>query len=98
MTLSRWKIELGVIAVLLVIILSVWWFVSTKDERTANAEIEVLIKFAQRQALEIAIIEQRSKLLNYKRQLAANRQPKISQPPMSAPVVPVIADPVDVTE
>ncbi len=83
-----------VVGVLLIAGGLVYWFVSTKDERAVKAELEILVKFAQRQALEIAIIEQRSKLLNYQQQMA---QQRIAQP--IRPTLPFIpADPDNVTE
>ncbi len=54
------KIVIGIV-VLLVVGGAVWWFVSTKDERAAKAELDTMIKYAQKQALEIVIIEQASK-------------------------------------
>ncbi len=73
---------------------------STRDERKVEAEYELLIRFANRQAVEIAIIEQRSKLLNYQQQMAAASKPKIAQPirpnpPMPAPFVPAVPVPVE---
>ena len=97
-----------VVAVLVAVGLGVWWFVATKDERATKADTEAMIKYAQRQALEIAIIEQASKLADYKQQIAAAQQ-RIAQPinpnpPMPAPFVPAttvpakppVADPVDI--
>ncbi len=72
-TVNMKKIVIGII-VLLVAGGSVLWWNSNKDERVAEVELETLIKFAQRQSLEIAIIEQASKLIDYKRQMAAARQ------------------------
>ena len=46
------------------------WYMETAPQRKAKAEIKVLVDFAQRQALEIAIIEQSAKLAGYKRQMA----------------------------
>ncbi len=101
MKLGKWKIELIVVVLLVTIGLGVWWFVSTKDERIASSEIESMIKYAQRQALEIAIIEQSSKLADYRRRLAAAKQPvtnkTIPNVLMPAPVLPAptIADPTE---
>ena len=80
-----------IIGLLIVVGLGVWWYVATNDERVANAEMKVLIDFAQKQALEIAIIEQASKLANYKQQIAASRQPK---PPVTP--VPALSAPDDI--
>ncbi len=35
-----------------------WWYVSTKDERESKTRFEQRIKFAERQRVEIDIIEQ----------------------------------------
>jgi len=91
------KIVIGIV-VLLVLAGLGWWFVSTRDARKAEAEYEMLMKFAQRQAIEIAIIEQRSKLLNYQQQMNTAQQ-KVAQPiepnpPMPAPFVPAVIPPV----
>jgi hypothetical protein len=77
------------------------WFATTADDRAKNAELEILIKHAQRQALEIAIIEQASKLADYKKQLAAIEKEKAQSvaqpiapiPPMTAPFMPAIPKP-----
>ena len=53
----------------------VWWYMETAPQRKAKAELKTMIDFAQRQALEIAIIEQSSKLANYKRQMAKTQKP-----------------------
>ena len=107
MKIRKWTYELIVVVVVLLIGGAGWWFNSTKDERAASAQYEQLLKFANRQAVEIAIIEQRSKLLNYQQQINAANQPKTAQPirpnpPMPAPFVPaveppVIADPNDIS-
>ena len=83
--MKKWIYELIVAAVLLIVGLGVWWFVSTKDDRAYKAETEKLIRYAQRQALEIAIIENASKLTNYKQQIATARKPK--------PIIPEFVGP-----
>jgi len=93
-----------VICVLVVAAGSIWWLVFTKDVRIKKAEYKLLVRFAQRQAVEIAIIEQRSKLLNYQQQMnVASSQPKVAQPikpnpPMPAPFMSAVEDPKDITE
>ena len=83
--MKKWKLELIIVVVLLVAGLGVWWFVATKDDRAADAEVELMIKYAQKQALEIAIIEQASKLADYRRQLAKTKQPEpITETPLPA--------------
>ncbi len=69
------KIVIGIV-VLVIVCGSVYWWNSTKDERAAEAELEIMIKHAQRQALEIAIIEQASKLTDYRKQLRDMQQSK----------------------
>ena len=66
--LNMKKIVIGIV-VLLIIGGAAYWWNATKDERAAEAELETMIKHAQRQALEIAIIEQASKLTDYRKQL-----------------------------
>ena len=53
-----------------------WWYLDSAPKRKAKVEIEAMIKFAQRQALEIAIIEQSVKLSGYKQQIAKAQQAK----------------------
>ena len=62
MKLKKWTYELIIVVVLLCIGLGVWWFVATKDVRQAEAEFEQLVKFANRQAVEIAVIKQSAEL------------------------------------
>lgn len=68
---SKWTY--GIIVILILAAAIFWRFDSTKERRAQEAEIQALIKFAQRQALEIAVIEQASKLTDYKRQMMANQ-------------------------
>ncbi len=98
MKLGKWSYEAIIVLVLIVIGLGIWWYVDNAPQRKADSKIEVMIKFAQKQALEIAIIEQASKLENYKQQIAKNRRAVDaelrSQTPN--PVLPTITDPKDV--
>ncbi len=91
-----------IVVMLLVVSGLVYWFVATKETRAANAEYEVLVKHAQRQAVEIAIIEQSSKLQDYRQQLAKmqqERQTIAPIPPMPAPFMPaIVTDPKDIVE
>ena len=82
--MKKWKYELVGVGLVLCLAGGIWWFHSTKAERKANAEYKQLLRFAQRQAIEIAVIEQASKLENYKQQMAANRaiaQPRVGMDP-----------------
>ncbi len=88
--MKKWMYEICIVIITLVIGSSGWYWSSTKDNRAENAELETMIKYAQRQALEIAIIEQASKLTNYRKQLATAQQTEITIPQES------IADPKDV--
>ena len=68
---------------------------STKDVRKAKVEYKMMVRFADKQAVEIAIIEQSSKLENYKQQLVQNQRvarEKISQ--AMKPLAPVISTPI----
>ena len=84
------------IVVVLIIVGSGFWWNSNKDERAAKAELKTMIDFAQRQALEIAIIEQASKLGDYKRQIAAQQTDVAIPIPPELPVP--IADPKDLEQ
>ena len=81
------KIVIGTVVMLVIVGSALWWN-STKDERAAKAGIKTMVDYAQRQALEIAIIEQASKLTDYRQQLEKIKQ-DTSQ-------LPEIADPKDV--
>ncbi len=73
-----------VVSLILVVCGGVWWYMSAAPQRKAKAEIKVLVDFAQRQALEIAIIEQSVKLAEYKRRIAKPPvSPVESKPPVS---------------
>ena len=90
----------GVLVFVAIVCGGVWCGMETAPQRKTKAEIKVLVDFAQRQALEIAIIEQTSKLAGYRKQLAALRKPKPSVMNPFAPVpinpVPIVPDPKDV--
>lgn len=84
-------------AVLLCVGGSVWYYVSTNDVRKADAQFEQLVKLANRQAVEIAVIEQTSKLQNYRQQIAqAQKKQKQAMVQRTVPNYPIIADPKDV--
>ncbi len=57
--------KLVIIALLLGIAVT-GWLNCTKDERSAKARYEQLVEFANRQAVEIAIIEQAARLQQLK--------------------------------
>ena len=93
------KKVVAVIVLIAVIGGGVWLYTDGAPQRKDKAEIEVMIKFAQRQALEIAIIEQSSKLADYRQQLAEIQQAKIApNPPMPAPFMPAVVPPVEPKE
>ncbi len=99
MKLSKFKIEIVIVVVLLCVVSGVWWFIATKNERATATEIKMMVDYAQRQALEIAIIEQASKLTDYRKQLARARQPKPVKTPIPVlPTLPETADPKDVND
>ena len=97
---SKWTYEIIVLLVGAILAGSGWYWSATKDDRIAEAELQVMIKYAQRQALEIAIIEQASKLTDYRKQLEAMQIPAKSATNSFAPVNPIpiepVADPKDV--
>lgn len=67
--------KIGLIIVILLVVICVGYNrYSTIDSRKADAEYETLLKIANRQAVEIAIIEQQSKLLGYKQQMQTATQ------------------------
>ncbi len=81
MNLNTKKVVVSLV-LLGVVLGGVWCYVDSAPQRKSDAEIEAMIDFAQRQALEITIIEQAVKLQNYKQQIAKNQKPP-----------PVIAEP-----
>lgn len=72
--MKKWKIEAIIVVVLLVLGLGIWWYISTGDERQASAQFEQLVKYANRQEVEIAIIKQDAELKMLKRAMAAANQ------------------------
>ncbi len=92
------KIDVKKTVIVLCLILfaaaSGYWFVTTKDERAKKAQYKQLVDFAERQAVEIAIIEQASKLKGYKQHLAklerANTQSVMESVKPSPPAVKVL--------
>ena len=90
--MKKWVYELIIVVVVLIIGGAGWWHNSTKAERAAAAQYEQLLKFANRQAVEIAVIEQAAKLKLLKRTLTEGQRPKT--PVNIQPLV--ITDPDDV--
>ncbi len=88
-SMKKWIPFISTVAVA-VVGLSMGVYFRYEPQRKAKAELETMIEYAQRQALEIAIIEQASKLTNYRKQLAQTQQP------VAAPVISPVADPKDV--
>ena len=88
--MKKWVYEIIIIVALVCVGLGIWRYTSTKAERQANFQYEQLLKFANRQAVEIAVIEQAAKLELLKRKLVEGQKPQI------VPPLPVIADPDDV--
>ncbi len=66
MKLSKWKIELIVVALVLLVVCGVWWYQETAPARKAAAEFDTLVTFANRQEVEIAIIKQAAELQQLK--------------------------------
>ncbi len=93
--MKKWKIELMMVLAAVVIGGSIWAVVATEPKRKAKAETQKLIDFAQRQALEIVIIEQSVKLVQYKKKIAAAQKPA---PIMQLPVIPLPPAPKDIDD
>ncbi len=72
-----------IVAVILVAVGCVWRFVATEDERKARAQYKQLEKFANRQAVEIAVIEQAARLQQLKR---AIKKAQMKVPPANSEV------------
>lgn len=68
-----------VVAVVLITIGCIWGFMATKDVRRAKSEYKQLEKFANRQAVEIAIIEQSVRLQQLK---MAIKKAQMKAPPV----------------
>ncbi len=78
-----------VIGVLLSGIVVGVWLNFTKDNRSANARQKQLIKFAERQAVEIAIIEQAARLQQLK---AAVKKAQMKPVPVNSEIPKEVAD------
>ena len=88
------------VVLILASVAGVWWYISTADSRAEKAEINLMIKYAQKQALEIAIIEQASKLTDYRKQLVEAQKSKLQPPPPVNPFAPepIVPDPKSLPE
>lgn len=75
MKMRKWTYELIVVVALIGIGLGVWWFIATKDERAADAQFERLVKFANRQQVEIAVIKQAAELQQLRAAIRKAQQP-----------------------
>ena len=74
MKLSKWKVEMIVVAILLQIAGGIWWYTSTADSRVIDAEFKQLTDYANRQTVEIAIIRQAAELRQLKAEFATEQQ------------------------
>ncbi len=72
--MKKWKIEVTIVLMLIGIAIGIWWFIDTNPERKTNAQFEQLVKYANRQEVEIAIIKQDAELRMLKQALAAANQ------------------------
>ncbi len=72
--MKKWKIEVTIVLVLMGIAIGVLWFIHTNPERKTNAQFEQLVKYANRQEVEIAIIKQDAELRMLKQALAVANQ------------------------
>lgn len=94
MTVNVSMKKLVIVLVLIVTVCgSIWWYMSAAPQRKVKAEIKLMVDYAQRQALEIVIIEQSVKLTAYKRQVAAAAKKQVPIPIVPAPPNPVVPDP-----
>ncbi len=89
--LSKCKIELVAIGLILVICAGVWIFMSTRDDRIKDAEYKNLERFAKRQAVEIAIIQQAVRLQQLK---AAIQKAQMQEPPINDKLPKTMGPPV----
>ncbi len=64
--MKKWKYEVIAVLALAVIGFSIWWSISTADQRAADAQFDRLVKFANRQQVEIAVIKQAAELQQLK--------------------------------
>ena len=98
--MKKFKIEILVAVIIALGGGGFWGVAATGPERKAKAETQRLIDFAQRQALEIAIIEQSVKLTKYKKQIAESQNPApVSVEPipfLQSPIIPITPDPKDI--
>ena len=70
---TKWIVV--VLALVLIIGGSVWWFNSTKVSRKQKSEYKQLVRFANRQEVEIAVIRQASILQKLKDSLRKSADP-----------------------
>ena len=70
------KDKIIIVLILAVIAICVSWFISTKGLRAEQREYKELVRIANRQAVEIAIIEQTYKMRELKSRIAEEEQPK----------------------
>lgn len=90
MNVSTKKVVIVVVTIV-VIAFGVVLYIDSAPKRKANAEIKTMIDYVQKQALEIAIIEQSSKLAGYRKQLADQQKP-IEPNPLLPKVAPVLTE------
>jgi cytoskeletal protein RodZ len=87
--MKKWKIELIMVTVAIVLAGVIWWGVSTSEERTQKNRLKALARIANQQSLEIAIIKQNVELRKLKAELAPKPAPHAVVPPVVAPPFPV---------
>jgi hypothetical protein len=95
--MKKWKYELIAVVVLVGIGAGIWWFVATKDERALEAQFQQLVEIANRQQVEIAVIEQAARLQQL-RQAAMQAQQRQQRELEQAIQFPVVPDPKDVND
>lgn len=85
----KWTYELIAVAVLFCIVGGACWLQATwasKDQRQADAQFEQLVRFANRQQVEIAIIKQATELRWLKAEIQKAQQPV--PPTVPPPIIP----------
>ena len=92
--MKKWTCEAIIVAVVLCVGLGIWWFIATKDTRKAEAQYKQLVRLANRQSVEIAVIKQAAELKKLRETIKRTQKPvSLEIPAIVQP--PVIADPTD---
>ena len=85
----KFDVKKLVIVTLLLGIVVTGWLNCTKDERSAKARYEQLVEFANRQTVEIAIIEQAARLQQLK---TAVKEAQLKSVPVNTEIPKEVSD------